>query len=446
MKIAKQIKIVLGYDCPHKCSYCYQVKPAAATSSVKTPVKDRLKSSPEKVEQIVAVCAENGATDLSFTGGEPLRYRDLLYAGIQVAYQWNCFASINTNLIGLREDDLLRFKEAEIVGLFTSMPNFVKEKYNAITGTNNYDKFLTALTLCRQHNLNTSINMVVSKLNWQDVYDTGRRLHEEFGIINFSASPIYATSRNHLEYMLTAEEIETVFDMLMQLRDQHRMHVTTLRSMVPCFSSTPEKYTQFTRGCGIVRTELTVLSDGTVRACDAITSSFGNALKEPLVDIVARMDDFLPYGSGQLYKVAPDGCHSCAELIRCRGGCRSEANAINGSLSSPNPYYTKPLQNKIFPDYVDLPDYSVGKIRLNIADDILDDIHAANTPVVRTELTSEERSLLALLSTESDERNIVDPNKFRIKHRLANDLFSAFLEKMSRKHLIEKADDVGAWN
>lgn len=434
MRVPKQMKMVLDYTCQHECEHCYN--PGRAGSAAPTVI-----SSPSTVRRIIAECGSYGVTNMNFTGGEPLLHRDLLFAGLRASHEWNMYPSVNTSLIALQEGDIDVFQEVNIVGLNVSMPHHRKEEFNRITRSNNYDRFMDRLNLCKKRDQVVTVNTVVSKNTWQDTYDAGKFLHERFELLNFGASPVYPTCAEHADLMLESGQIEKVYDMLLQLKEDFGMNIGTFRAVVPCFSSTPEKYIEFTRGCGMVRTELTVLANGEVKACDAFPMRYGNMLQTPLDELLDSTAPFLPYENGALFKAFPSECEPCVEKLHCRGGCRIEALVVNGSIDAPNPYFTQPLTERLFTEYVELPDLGVGLLNVSIPEKQTGQTDSG-IPLYegcdRDLFSEEELALLHLLQLEKQKNHPVDANKFRLKHRLRDDLLRAFLSKLSDNALIAR--------
>ena len=430
------MKMVLDYTCQHKCEHCYN---PGRTPNLAAPLT--VTSTPSTVRQIIAECGRNGVTNMNFTGGEPLLHRDLLYEGLRASHEWNMYCSVNTSLIALNEKDIDVFQEVNIVGLNVSMPHHRAEEFNRITASKNYDRFIDRLNLCKKRDQVVTVNTVVTKNTWQDTYEAGKFLHEEFGLLNFGASPVYPSSVEHVGLMLEPAQVEKVYDMLFQLKEDFGMNTGTFRAVVPCFSETPEKYIEFTRGCGMVRTELTLLANGEVKACDAFPMKYGNMLERPLDEVLDSTDPFLPYEDGTLFKAFPSECEPCSEKLHCRGGCRIEALVVNGSVDAPNPYFRQPLEAGLFPEYVELPDWTVGLLQVAIPEQQTGQLENG-IPIYegcgRDLFSPEELALLHLLQLEKRKNHPVDANMFRIQNRLRDDLLRAFLSKLSDNALIDR--------
>jgi radical SAM protein with 4Fe4S-binding SPASM domain len=438
MRLAKQVRLVLTYDCPHNCNYCYNdIRPQMNRSKYVTSESSHADSSPEKISQIVAESARNGISEICITGGEPLMRKDLFYAGLQAAKDWAFHISVNTNLVLVNEDDIKALKDAN-ANILTSMPHYTREGFNRMTNSVNYDKFLGKLWLSREYGLNLAANMVLTKENWQDVYEEGKFLYQAFGVKKFSGSPIIAADKSHLSKMLSAKEVEKAFDMLLKLRDDFGLDVACSSQMVPCFSKTPEKYAEFTSGCSMIRSEISILADGKVKACDSIPMIYGNIFESPLETLISSMDPFMPYENLSLHASVPEVCKPCAEVVGCRGGCRMASKVAFGDYKAQNPYFLQALDRMITGKYVELPDFSRGSLELVLPeqgshrDDLL--LFVSN----ENKFSQEEQALIAIVAQEVGKSQIFDPNFVRIKYKINSFIFDDFLSKMNELSFIRR--------
>ena len=113
----------------------------------------------------------------------------------------------------------------------------------------------------------------------------------------------------------------------------------------------------------------------------------------------------------------------------------------NGSIDAPNPYFTQPLTERLFTEYVELPDLGVGLLNVSIPEKQTGQTDSG-IPLYegcdRDLFSEEELALLHLLQLEKQKNHPVDANKFRLKHRLRDDLLRAFLSKLSDNALIAR--------
>lgn len=266
-----------------------------------------------------------------FTGGEPLLRRGLVYHLAEFYSSNNIEVRLNSNLVLLKEEDCTRIKDSGIRGVFVGFPSSNEEIYNRLTSSNNYKNAIRGIELILKHGIPIAVNMVVNKINRNEVENTGAFLHA-LGIKSFAATPIIPCIYTGKELELDNNEIKQTLDTLLQLEKSFQMNVGIVETIPRCIFENTEKYERFfSRDCGAGRTTLAISSSGQVRPCTHSPLEYGNLLEKELSDIWDEMFEW------RTEKFLPSECNSCSELDLCSIGCREAANYKFGSYNQKDP-------------------------------------------------------------------------------------------------------------
>jgi len=199
--------------------------------------------------------------------------------------------------------------------------------------------------------------MVVTRINQHSILETGE-LVANLGCHAFVATKASTPSNcpNFAPYKLRADEIATMFDKLLEIRDRYGITVDTLEPHPACaFHSRESREVFGRRNCTAGKTNCTVGFDGSVRPCSHVSDSYGNISD----GLQVAWDGMGVWRDGTLI---PDNCKQvCGEYPRkCGGGCRAEAKSINGSLGSPDPMCLggRPKYQRSLPSVDHLPTHS----------------------------------------------------------------------------------------
>ncbi len=157
------IHVEITYDCNNRCFYCYNEE--------HKPIHMTLEQSnifANKLEQYIY--SRNFSVSISLTGGEPFKNFDVLTnLYYKITRFPSCNVSINTNLTCeiKKLKDLENLKKETEIELFVSIPSMIKEIYNDITCSKNYDLFFESLqyVLSKPDIYNISSNIVINKKN-----------------------------------------------------------------------------------------------------------------------------------------------------------------------------------------------------------------------------------------------------------------------------------------
>jgi len=335
LKAPISVQYELTSGCNNRCEYCYNYWRYFGNFAV-----DEL----DKVsaERIVRKVGEAEVFDFLFTGGEPLLRKNILFELIPIAKEYNMSVSLNSNLRLCSKEDAKKMKEMGIGSIITSLPSCDPKLTDEITQIQgSFNEIIRGIEYVTEAGNKIAVNMVVTRKNENQVYDTGKFLYKNFGIDKFMATPINPSCSNHTSFELDKSRLIRTLDDLLRLEGDFNISVDVLEPLPYCLINDP-KYHQFMlRSCSAGATTLTIGSNGEARPCSHSFKVYGNVLNEDIQDIWAKMRE---WRDGSLI---PEDCKNCAEIIKCGGGCRVHAELKTGDLRGNDPWMKGPLKERI---------------------------------------------------------------------------------------------------
>lgn len=331
--ISAQLEVT--YNCNHKCTYCYNYWRCDKNSS--------LGDSDEQIETYLRHLTDAEVFNVTLTGGEPFLRKDLTYRLIEQAKKVGTGIGLNTNLTLMKGDDFKKLKDLGMKSISTSFCSSDEQAFREITNNSKaYHTFLRNLENLFSTGIDANVNMVVIQRNKNQVYETGRFLHKNFGVQKFSATPVVPADYHGKGIILTKEELQDSIDQLVRLHDDYGMNVDILEALPKCVIKEEYKSRNLPflkRSCSAGRTSLAVSATGDVRPCTHASKVYGNLKEKSLgaiwEDMSAWRDD----------SIIPEGCRSCSELNFCNGGCRVSSHSNCGEWDREDIYMQDPLKN-----------------------------------------------------------------------------------------------------
>lgn len=330
------------------CTHCYGVE----RFGINPPEKA---NNSETFRKVLEKLHEYEIMGFVLTGGEPLVRRDLLFQALESAKQNNVITHLNTNATLINEGDCNEFARNGLNASLVSLISRVPEKHDAITQiVGSQERTVKGISLLRQFNIPVNVNMVVSRLNLDDVVKTGLFM-KEIGVRSFSATPIQPAGNQQNNLLLSRDQIRRLCDNLDYLRD-NGINSSMLEPLPFCIFDEPEKYERFLRrSCGAGTIDIYVTASGDVSACAHEPLPVGNILVDTYPELMRRMNGYrMQRGVRQTdgkeadqSSFTPETCYSCAELESCRGSCRVEALYVSGDIRASHPYARRQLKDKI---------------------------------------------------------------------------------------------------
>ncbi|MEI7562650.1 MAG: radical SAM protein [bacterium] len=323
--------------CNHKCFYCYN--PACRKA-----MKDDYAIG--NIIELVKLLNSWGTFDITFTGGEPFINKKVLYAGIEEVKKTHMDFGINTNASLITRDDAKRLKDFGVASLFVSFPSYDEKTFDAITGVNgSYKDVIRGLDNLSNEGLRIATNMVIVNQpvnNVDHVYKTAQMLIRDFEIIRFCFAPISPNYKNHEQYAVVDNSIQTIFDQIIKISEEFKIDVKNSRPLPICALEKMDKrlaqYDLF-RGCtmGVVN-GMTIDLNGNFKPCPVMQNPIGNVFQHSLQEIKELMSVYDGTDINKLKNVSPDECFDCKVFDVCKGGCKTEALAVSNCFKTKSKY------------------------------------------------------------------------------------------------------------
>lgn len=329
------VQFELTESCTHRCRHCYNYYSHAGPVS-------------KTNEKVIENVAKQEFFDITLTGGEPLCAKEQMYQSIDLFRKENMDVRINSNLHLLTEEDADKIAEKGVTSILSSILGPNEELHETLTGVIGSFKTLErSLDYLTKQNLSVALNMVVTKKNLQEVYNTGKFALEKFGLTYFCATPMVVSPGKDLDDLaLSKQDYIHVLNSLLNLEQNLNIKVDSLHPAVPCMfpQNEQENYRKFfeRRACAAGTSTLTISPRGDVRVCSQENRNYGNIIKTPLETILENMNCWRERA------YTPKECLPCEYLNLCKGGCRVSAEVNSGKLDGLEPYFSGPVKKTIF--------------------------------------------------------------------------------------------------
>jgi radical SAM protein with 4Fe4S-binding SPASM domain len=324
--VAVQLELTTG--CNHKCIHCYN-------HWRKDSEKDKTLSEDE-VRKIIENLRGSEVPNLLITGGEPMLHPDLMIKALELGRKAGLKCSLNSNLTLLTTEIAKELKKLN-VGILTSILSYDKGLHDSITTINgSFDRLVEGIRLAKEYEVPVSANMVVMRMNVDQIYETGKFVHG-LGVYGFRATKVHPAQGSSCfeRIKLPPERIAEIFDNLIRLREEFGLKVDSLTTYPTCLLKDMSRYGQFLskRNCSAGKTGCTIGADGQLRPCGHSDMVYGNTIEEPILQIWPRLRE---WRDGSLL---PKECKECKYVIQCSGGCRMDCKHY-GKIDGMDPYAT----------------------------------------------------------------------------------------------------------
>lgn len=319
------IEIEITEACPCRCSHCFN---SWANDRSHVPAK----MSKEDVMRAVNMLSGH-ASQVVFTGGEPLLNKEALFAGAMIAASLDIPWSLNSNLLALSTHDIRMLKCLGILRVMVSVLGPDPSVHDRLCGIGgSFEKVTTSIAELRRNDIPVMAHMPVTTDNIDHIVPTGMM------VTDLGAS-FMATAAMHSRGMPEAAKAKILdrSGFRKYVADINRFADLRGRFIVNHIDCTPSCALQ--RGDKLIRKPCyagngvgAVGPTGNVRPCPHFGDeiSYGNMFRESFGDIWKRMEE---WRNGSMI---PEGCISCS-TDRCNGGCRAEAYATTGDIRGYDP-------------------------------------------------------------------------------------------------------------
>lgn len=315
----------LTYRCPLQCPYC------------SNPVNIARYKEELTTDEWVKVMGEAralGATQLGFSGGEPLARKDLEVL-IAEARKLGYYTNLITSGVGMDEARIQRFKESGLDHIQISFQASTGELNNFLGGTKSFEHKLEMARLVKQYDYPMVLNIVIHRQNidqMRDILDMSVALGADY--VELANTQYYGWALlNRAQLMPTPEQLQRAEVIAHEYQDK-------LDGKMKIYYVVPDYYEERPKACmnGWGKIFLTVAPDGTALPCQAAAQlpglSFPN-VRDRSVEWIWKESDAFNHFRGFGWMKEP--CRSCPDRTKDFGGCRCQAYMLTGDAANADP-------------------------------------------------------------------------------------------------------------
>ena len=319
----------LTYRCPLQCPYC------------SNPVEIAKYNDELSTQDWIRVLREGrkmGATQLGFSGGEPLLRRDLEEL-ISEARELGYYTNLITSGVGMDEDRILAFKKAGLDHIQVSFQASNEELNDYLGASKTFQHKLQMANLVKQYEYPMVLNIVLHRQNIEqirEILDMTIELKADY--VELASTQYYGWSRINLDNLLpTREQLQVAEKVVAEYQDKMKDKMKIIYVIPDYFETRPKACMN---GWGSIF--LTIAPDGTALPCHAAAQLPGlNApnVKEHTIEWIWNESSAFNKFRGLEWMQEP--CRSCPEKEKDKGGCRCQAYMLTGDARNADPVCDK---------------------------------------------------------------------------------------------------------
>ena len=313
------------YKCPLHCVFCYnpvdytQFGPELSTD-------DWLK--------VLRESREIGATQLGFSGGEPL-VRDDLEILVAEARKLGYYSNLITSGVGLTEKRIAAFKAGGLDHIQLSFQDSTREMNDFLSSTRTFELKSKVAKLIQQYDYPMVLNIVLHRMNidhtWE-ILEMAEAMGAEY--VELANTQYYGWALVNRDQLLpTREQLQRAEEATNRFRER-------VGTKMKIYFVVPDYYADRPKACmnGWGSVFITVQADGTVLPCHEARMlpglTFPNARDHDMKWIWYDSPGFNTY-RGDAWMKEP--CRSCPEKVKDFGGCRCQAFMLTGDATNADP-------------------------------------------------------------------------------------------------------------
>lgn len=329
----------LTYKCPLQCPYCSNPTDYAGNT-------DRELSTEEWI-RVFEEARELGATQLGFSGGEPIVRQDLEEL-VKAARDMGYYTNLITSGIGMDRARVASLKAAGLDHIQVSFQASSAELNDWIAGTASFEHKLEMARAVKEFEFPMVLCFVTHRKNVDSVpqmLELAKQLNADY--VELATTQYYGWAFLNRDALLPSQEqVHTAEKAVNEFRDQLDEDDTMKVLYV-----VPDYYEERPKPCmnGWGDVFLVVTPDGLAMPCHAARQlpdiEFPN-VRQHSVDYIWKKSNALNKYRG--FDWMPEPCRSCSEKEKDFGGCRCQAFMMTGDASNADPVCSKsPHHGKI---------------------------------------------------------------------------------------------------
>ncbi len=315
----------ITYRCPLQCVYCSNPIDYALYPDVLTT---------DEWLRVLQEARALGATQLGFSGGEPLVRKDLEVL-VAEAKRLGYYSNLITSGIGMDEARLAALKQAGLDHIQLSFQASSRELNDYIGGAKSFLRKLTMARLIKRFDYPMVLNVVIHRYNIDhidQILDMAEEVEADY--VELASTQYYGWAfLNRAQLMPTRTQVE---------RAQATAHAyqERLKGRMQIFYVVPDYFENRPKPCmsGWGAVFMAIAPDGTVLPCHAARQlpglTFPNVREASLEWIWYDSPTFNRF-RGQEWMREP--CRTCPERHKDLGGCRCQAYLLTGDPANTDP-------------------------------------------------------------------------------------------------------------
>jgi radical SAM protein with 4Fe4S-binding SPASM domain len=325
------VQIELTEACNQQCKHCYNYWRCST---------DQFKQEELGVCDLVSVINQLHEAKvglITFTGGEPLLRKNVLFDLVTCAHDFAMDIGLNSNAALITKEDALILAKN---GLNHSLISLLgpEKLHESIAGAGaNFEATKHGIKMLMDAGIPVVTNMVVTKLNLSVMLETAC-IAKNMGIKSFCAGPAIPSCKSAIPLCLSLEECKVCLRELMRISEELSLRVDVLEPIVRCLFNKEEdlEFARFFGGriCSAAVSSCAISSSGDMRPCIHSDRVYGNVLPNNFLEVWEKMKDW------SLPTILPSKCQSCSAVTLCEGGCRMSARNTCGEYNGQDMYMT----------------------------------------------------------------------------------------------------------
>ena len=313
------------YKCPLHCVFCYN--PVDYTRYGE-------EISTEDWLRVLRQGRELGATQLGFSGGEPL-VRDDLEIMVSEARKLGYYSNLITSGVGLNEKRIAAFKEGGLDHIQLSFQDSTREMNDFLSSTKTFELKQKVAKLIKKYDYPMVLNCVLHRHNIdhvQQILEMAEAMDAEY--VELANTQYYGWAYVNRDQLLpTREQLKRAEEVTNKFRER-------IGNKMRIFFVVPDYYEERPKACmnGWGALFLTVTADGLALPCHEARMlpglTFPNVRDHDLGWIWYDSPGFNAYRGDSWMK---EPCRSCPEKVKDFGGCRCQAYMLTGDATNTDP-------------------------------------------------------------------------------------------------------------
>ncbi len=284
----KRIDIAVSINCNLKCKMC----------GYREPIENEKELKKEDVFRLLVEARDLGLERIVFSGGEVLMRKDI-FDIVSYARDLNLREiAVVTNGTMVNEENAKKLVESGTTNVSISLEG--EEHINDfIRGEGTYKKAVEAIKMFKKYEekLVISINVVISKYNYRNLFEFTKFIYEDLGIRYITYSPLNKDmmgsnlEKYHNEFVVLPEDVPHINSEIEKIieysnsKEEDFVSEAYMRKIADYFLG--ERIVPM-KPCLIPSESCGIDSAGNVFPCWVEYKCAGNITKEPLKDIIAK--------------------------------------------------------------------------------------------------------------------------------------------------------------